>query len=165
MGSHLIDLPFWALELEYPATIEAEGPLPVRAETYPDYLTVHWEHPARGKRPPVKLTWYDGKQRPKSPEGADLQQWHKGIMFVGDKGTMLADYSRWVLLPEADFKDFKPPSPGFPRPLGHHQEWVHACKLASDALQLRFFRQAGEHNLLGDGRLPPGKKLQWDRRA
>ena len=78
MGSHIIDLPFWALELQYPTTVEAEGPLPVRAETYPDWLTVRWEHPARGDRPPVKLTWYDGNQRPKSPEGVDLQKWHLG---------------------------------------------------------------------------------------
>ncbi len=47
MGSHTIDLPFWALELQYPTTIEAVGPLPVCAETYPDQLMVHWEHPAR----------------------------------------------------------------------------------------------------------------------
>jgi hypothetical protein len=40
MGSHIIDLPFWALQLQSPATIEAEGPLPVRPETYPDQLTV-----------------------------------------------------------------------------------------------------------------------------
>mgnify|MGYP000914542458 CR=1 FL=1 len=91
MGSHLIDLPFWALELQSPTTVEAEGPLPVRAETYPDYLTVRWEHPARGKRAPVKLTWYDGKQRPKSPEGVDLQTWHKGIMFVGDQGRVFVN--------------------------------------------------------------------------
>ena len=67
MGSHIIDLPFWALELRSPTTVEAEGPLPVRPETYPDSLKVRWEHPACGNRPAVTLTWYDGHQWPKSP--------------------------------------------------------------------------------------------------
>jgi predicted dehydrogenase len=163
MGSHLIDLPFWALELEYPTTVEAEGPLPVRAETYPDYLTVRWEHPARGKRPPVKLTWYDGKQRPKSPDGVDLEKWHMGIMFVGDKGTLLANYSRWVLLPEADFKDFKAPEPWIAPSLGHHQEWLHACKTGAPTLcNFDYSGALVEHNLLGTVAFRAGKKLQWD---
>lgn len=163
MGSHLIDLPFWALELQYPTTVEAEGPLPVRPETYPDYLTVRWEHPARGKRPPVKLTWYDGKQRPKSPEGVDLQKWHKGIMFVGDKGILLADYGRWILLPEANFKDFQAPKPWIAPSLGHHQEWIHACKTGAPTLcNFEYSGTLVEHNLLGTVAFRAGKKLEWD---
>ena len=134
MGSHIIDLPFWALELQSPTTVEAEGPLPVRPETYPDSLTVRWEHPARGNRPPVKLTWYDGKQRPKSPEGVDLTKWHLGIMFVGDKGILVADYGKYVLLPEAEFKDFQAPKPWIAPSLGHHEEWIHACKTGAPTL-------------------------------
>ena len=163
MGSHIIDLPFWALELQYPATVEAEGPLPVRPETYPDQLTVRWEHPARGKRPPVKLTWYDGKQRPKSPAGVDLTQWHLGVMFVGEKGVLVADYNKRILLPEADFKDLQPPEPWLAPSLGHHQEWIHACK--TGAPTLCSFDYSGaliEHNLLGTVAFRTGKKLDWD---
>ena len=163
MGSHLIDLPFWALELQYPTTVEAEGPSPVRPETYPDHLTVRWEHPARGKRPPVNLTWYDGNQRPKSPEGVDLQTWHKGIMFVGDKGTLLADYGRWIVLPEADFKDFQPPKPWIAPSPGHHEEWIHACKTGDPTLcNFEYSGALVEHNLLGTVAFRAGKKLEWD---
>ena len=163
MGSHLIDLPFWALELQYPTTVEAEGPLPVHPEMYPDGLTVRWEHPACGKRPPVTLTWYDGKQRPKSPEGVDLQKWHKGIMFVGDKGILLADYRRWILLPEADFKDFQAPKPWITPSLGHHQEWLHACKTGAPTLcNFEYSGTLVEHNLLGTVAFRAGKKLEWD---
>lgn len=163
MGSHIIDLPFWALDLKHPATVEAEGPLPVRAETYPDCLTVRWEHPARGKRPPVKLTWYDGKQWPKSPEGVDLTKWHLGVMFVGDKGILIANYSKWILLPKAKFKDFKPPEPSIPKSLGHHQEWIHACKTGAPTLcNFDYSGALVEHNLLGTVAFRTGKKLQWD---
>ncbi len=163
MGSHLIDLPYWALELGAPLTIQAEGPLPVRAETYPDQLTVRWEHPARGQRPPVKLTWYDGKQRPKSPEGVDLQTWHKGIMFVGEKGILLADYAQCILLPEEKFKDFQPPAPWISPSLGHHEEWIRACKTGEPTLcNFEYSGSLVEHNLLGTVAFRTGKKLQWD---
>lgn len=46
MGSHLIDLPFWALELGDPLTCEATGE-PCSDESYPHWLTARWEHPAR----------------------------------------------------------------------------------------------------------------------
>ncbi len=165
MGSHVIDLPFWALELQYPTTIEADGQLPVRPETYPDYLTVRWEHPARGNRPPLTLTWYDGRQRPKSPEGLDLSQWHLGTMFIGDKGILVADYRKYVLLPEANFKDFKPPQPSIAPSPGHHQEWIHACKTGEPTLcNFDYSGALVEHNLLGTVAFRTGKKLEWDSR-
>ncbi len=163
MGSHIIDLPFWALELQYPATIEAEGPLPVRPETYPDQLTVRWEHPARGQRPPVKLTWYDGKQRPKSPEGVDLAKWHLGVMFIGERGILVADYGKRLLLPEAGFKDFQPPKPWLTPSLGHHQEWIHACKTGAPTLcNFDYSGALVEHNLLGTVAFRTSQKLDWD---
>ncbi len=163
MGSHIIDLPFWALQLQYPATVEAEGPLPVRPETYPDQLTVRWQHPARGERPPVKLTWYDGKQRPKSPEGVDLTKWHLGVLFVGEKGMLVADYGKRILLPEADFKDFQAPKPWLALSLGHHQEWIHACKTGAPTLcNFDYSGSLVEHNLLGTVAFRTGKKLDWD---
>ena len=163
MGSHIIDLPFWALELQYPTTVEAEGPLPVRSETYPDCLTVHWQHPARGNRPAVKLTWYDGKQRPKSPEGLDLTKWHLGVMFIGDKGILVADYRKAVLLPEADFKGFQAPQPWLTPSVGHHQEWINACKTGSPTLcNFDYSGTLVEHNLLGTVAFRVGKKLDWD---
>ncbi len=155
MGSHIIDLPFWALELQAPTTVEAEGPLPVRPETYPDHLIVRWEHPARGNRPPVKLTWYDRHNRPKSPEGVDLSKWHLGIMFVGDKGILLADYGKRMLLPEADFKDFQPPPASIAAVAGPSRGVDPRLQDGlADALQLRLLRRSGRAQSAGHGRLP-----------
>jgi predicted dehydrogenase len=47
MACHYMDLPFWALGLKHPTTIEAEGP-PVHPETCPLGLIVRYEFPARG---------------------------------------------------------------------------------------------------------------------
>jgi len=162
MGSHLIDLPFWALKLRDPLTVAAEGSH-LSPESYPHWLIVHWDHPARGDMPPLTLHWYDGIQRPKSPPGHDLKKWGIGALFVGDKGTLLADYDRRILLPETDFKDFKPPEAWIPPSPGHWKEWILGCKTGSPTLcNFDYSGKLIEHNLLGTVAFRVGKKLEWD---
>lgn len=162
MGSHLIDLPFWALKLRDPLTAEAEGSH-LSQESYPNWLIAHWEHPARGDMPPLKLHWYDGIQRPESPPGHDLSKWGIGVLFVGQKGKLLADYRRRILLPEAEFKDFQPPEAWIAPSLGHHEEWLHGCKTGAPTLcNFDYSGKLIEHNLLGTVAFRVGKKLRWD---
>ena len=105
MGSHLIDLPWWALKLRHPLTVEAKGE-PFSEESYPHWLIATWEHPARGDMPPVKVMWYDGGKKPPSPEGCNLGKWGIGCLFIGDKGKLVADYRRKVLLPADQYKGY-----------------------------------------------------------
>ena len=49
-------------------------------------------------------------------------------MFVGSEGHMFADYSRYKLFPSDKFAAYKPPEPTIPRSIGHHKEWIQACK-------------------------------------
>ena len=53
-------------------------------------------------------------------------------MFIGNKGMLLADYNKHLLLPEKDFKDFQKPEPSIPKSIGHHQEWIDAIKTGSE---------------------------------
>ena len=162
MGSHLIDLPFWALGLRDPLTIEAEG-TPRSDECYPNWLKIHWEHPAIDKRPALTLHWYDGIQRPPSPEGHDLKKWGIGVLFVGTEGMLLCNYGRRILLPEEKFKDFKAPDPWIKNSRGHHREWIHACKTGEQTLcNFDYSGKLIECNLLGAVAFRVGKKLQWD---
>jgi len=166
MGSHLIDLPFWALKLRDPLTVQAEG-AKLRKETYPEWLVVHWEHPARGDMPPLTLHWYDGIQRPDiQVPGHDIQSWHKGIVFVGDDGILLGDYGKKILVPEEKFKDFKPPEPWIKPSLGHHKEWIHGAKTGAPTLcNFDYSGKLVEHNLLGTVAFRVGKKLEWDPKS
>jgi len=164
MGSHVIDLPFWALKLGDPLTVEAHGdPDPASPYTNARWLIVTWEHPAIADRPAVALTWSDGVKRPDSPPGFDLNQWGLGVLFYGEKGMLLADYGRCFLLPEARFKGFQPPKPWLKPSLGHHQEWIHACKTgAPTTCNFDYSGLLIKHNLLGNVAYRVGKKLQWD---
>ena len=165
MGSHVIDLPFWALNLRQPTTVEAKGdPAVASPYTNPHWLICTWEHPAIADRPPVKLTWYDGSQRPESPKGFDLNQWNwVGLLFKGERGMVLSDFKRHFLLPEADFKDFQRPQPQIPKSPGHWAEWLHACKTGEPtSCNFDYSGMLVEHNLLANVAYRAGNKLQWD---
>ena len=162
LGSHWIDLPWWALNLDAPQSIEADGP-PPHPEIAPASMRVTYEYGPRGERPPVKLVWYQGVRKPELYEQGKIPQWTNGMLFVGTKGMLLADYRRHVLLPEKEFADFVPPPKTIPPSPGHHAEWVQACKTGSPTLS--HFGYAGpltEANHLGNVAYRAGKRLEWD---
>ncbi len=165
LGSHWIDLPFWALELDAPLTIEAQGPKP-HAQIAPASMRATYEYGRRGKLPPVQLTWYQGTEKPAIWSSHGIPQWPNGHLFIGDKGMLLSDYNKHVLLPEEAFIGFEGPEPSIPRSASHHQDWIDACK--GGAPTLSHFEYAGlltEANHLGNVAYRVGKKLHWDSEA
>jgi predicted dehydrogenase len=163
LGSHWNDLPFWALNLKSPLTVEASGP-PPHPEIAPASMQATYQFPARGSMPPVTMTWYQGANKPAPLLDKTIPQWNDGVLFVGDKGRMLlSQYDRHVLLPEKEFVGFKPPQSTIPRSLGHYAEWIAACKTGSPTTCN--FEYAGwltESNHLGNVAFRAGKKLDWD---
>ena len=163
-GCHLMDLPFWALNLRHPLSIEADGP-PVDADSAGINLKVNYEYGPRGDLPPVKLTWYDGSRahKPDFPAGCNIAPGGMGVLFIGTEGMLRANYATLALFPEEKFKDFKAPAPTIPRSIGHHKEFFEACK--SGGPTTCNFDYAGaltEAVLLGAVAYRVGKKLDWD---
>jgi predicted dehydrogenase len=162
LGSHWIDLPFWALNLDYPRTVHAEGPVP-HPEIAPASMQVRYEYAARDDRPAVNLTWYQGTNKPSLWTEKQIPQWNSGVLFIGDNGMLLSDYGKHLLLPEDQFVDFKRPEPFIPKSLGHHAEWIHACKTGEPTTCN--FEYAGwltEANHLGNVAYRTGRLLEWD---
>jgi predicted dehydrogenase len=165
MACHYMDLPHWALGLRQPITIEAEGPEP-HPESAPATLTVRYEHPGRGTNPPVNLTWYHGGLRP--PHFADKNlklpaNWGDGVLFVGDKGMLLAKYGEHVLFPKREFRKYVRPLPSIPDSIGHHREWTEACKTGGGTTcNFEYAGALTETVLLGNVAHRTGKKLEFD---
>jgi hypothetical protein len=156
-----MDLPFWALALRHPVTIEAKGP-PVHPESTPRTLTVRYEFPARGELPPVKLTWYHGQRSPRVKTD-NVPAWPYGFLFIGEKGMLLVDYGRRVLLPEAKFAGYVPPKPSIPESIGHWKEWAAACKTGSPTgCNFDYAGALTETMLLGNVAYRAGRRLEWD---
>ena len=162
LGSHWIDLPFWALKLERPLTVEASGPEP-NAEIAPASMQVVYEYGQRGDLPPVNLTWYQGTHKPKLWQEKKIPQWSRAVLFIGEDGMLLSDYNKHILLPEEKFADFQPPEQTIPKSLGHHAEWIHACKTGEPTTcNFEYSGWLTEANHLGNVAFRTGKKLQWD---
>ena len=91
-GCHYMDLPFWALDLRYPTSVEAKGEKTSQGDNeVPDNMRVDYHFPARGNQPPVHLTWYHGGWK---PEGAEDYGKNSAVLFegAGASGRLLADY-------------------------------------------------------------------------
>ena len=176
MGSHLIDLAYWALALDRPTSVQSEGPEPDDHQC-PPWQVVTWEHPKRGDgahQAPCKVVWYHGPEgmkrraevlQPMVGQDTQIGKWGIGVTFVGDKGVLTADYGKRVLSPSADFKDFKAPEQTIAKSAGHYNEWLAACKGEDKAATLCNFDYSGkliEHNLLGIAAHRHGGKLKWD---
>ena len=162
LGSHWNDLPFWALNLQAPLTVEASGP-PAHPDLAPASMQATYEYGPRGDMPLVKLTWYQGVNKPKIWTDKGIPQWDSAALFIGDKGMLLSDYSKHVLLPEDQFKSFKRPDPFIPESPGQQAEWVRACK--TDLKTTCNFEYSGwltEANHLGNVAYRVGKKIEWD---
>jgi hypothetical protein len=164
LGSHWNDMPFWALKLRAPLTVEASGPSP-HPEIAPASMHASYEYPARGDMPAVRLNWYQGTSKPQLWRDGKIPDWKDGVLFIGDKGMLLANYAKNVLLPEKDFADYQLPSDAMriPPSIGHHAEWIQACKTGCPTTCN--FEYAGwltEANHLGNVAYRAGRKLQWD---
>jgi len=139
MGAHIIDHPYWALDLGLPDTIQASS-TPFNSETYPQASTVHYHFPARGKMPAVDLAWYDGVLLPMRPEeleaGRRMGNEMGGVIFVGKKGKLmcgcLGESPR--LIPETKMKEYKLPPKTMPRSPGAAEEWIAGIKNGTPTL-------------------------------
>jgi predicted dehydrogenase len=162
LGSHFNDLAFWALELKVPLTIEGSGP-PPHPEIAPASMQASYEFGPRGDLPPVRLTWYQGENKPEIWKEGKIPQWGNGHLFIGDKGMLLSDYGKYLLLPEKDFADFQGPDPFLPRVESHHADWLAGCKTGSPTgANFEYSGWLTEANHLGNVAYRVGKKLEWD---
>ncbi|MCP4891289.1 MAG: Gfo/Idh/MocA family oxidoreductase [Planctomycetaceae bacterium] len=160
MGCHYMDLPFWALDLRHPISCEAEGP-EVHPETCPLGLKVHYKFPARGKMPALDLTWYDGNMTPRKVAGETVPG--SGVMFVGTEGHMFADYNKYRLFPRDKYAKYEPPAKSIPDSIGHHAEWIKACKDGSETTcNFNYSGALTETVLLGNVAYRSGQKIDWD---
>ena len=162
LGSHWNDLPFWALKLDAPKTIEAFGP-PAHPDIAPASMSALYEYGPRGEMPAVKMTWHQGSSKPEIWTAGGIPKWSNGVLFIGSKGMLLAAYDKHILLPEDDFRDFAAPSPSIPRVSGHHQEWLAACRSGEEcSANFDYAGMLTEANHLGNVAYRLGRKIEWD---
>ena len=136
--------------------------------SFPRASMIHYEFPAREGMPPVSLYWYDGGLRPPKPrelevDGKDMPE--EGLLFVGDKGKILAGFSgsNPRIIPESKMQAYKKPPETLPRPIGELDQWIRACKGGKPAgASFENIYPFAQTVCLGAIALRVDKKLKWD---
>ncbi len=175
MGAHLIDHPFWALELGYPTAVETVATpwdaAHQQGACYPMATTTYYEFPSRGSKPPVRLTWYDGGLTPPKPVelGEEKLNPSGGVLFVGSKGKLMHDTYGLNprLLPKSLHATYGMPPKKLPRiDVTHEMNWVDAAKGKTEtSCSFEYAARLTEVMLLGVVSLRAGGKIFYDGAA
>jgi hypothetical protein len=187
MGAHLMDHAYWALGLTYPTSIEATStewgtlavPGPVsgssdpdrRKVSYPVSTCVHYQFPARGTQPPVKMSWSDGGIYPPRPDAlpddVELKSEGGGIL-LGEKGILVHD--TYGANPRVYPETLSAAAAAVPRsipriPWSHETNWTKAIRgQAKASSPIEYAAQLTECMLLGlvALRTGAGRKLLYE---
>ncbi len=168
MACHTFNMPYMALELRDPTSVQAKTAGHNR-DSFPKWAVIDFEFPATDRRPGVKVTWYDGGQKPPADLFGREPMTATGVLMVGDKGKLFAkgDYCEWgYVLIDAENIDVE-----FPKTVYHFTEFANAIKGGPEPTS-NFAGYAGpltETILLGNLAVwaapdaeTPGKKIEWD---
>jgi predicted dehydrogenase len=166
-GCHDLDAAFWALDLQQPISIETRPAGLTNVEIAPHGEICYFHFAARGDKPPVKITWYDGGLQPPRPDELppDENLPGRGVLFVGDKGLLLCGGAggKPRLLPDSKMDSYQRPAKILPRSKGHHRDWLDAIKGGPAASSnFEYGARLTELTLLGILSCRTGKKIYWD---
>ena len=179
MACHIMDAAYWNLDLGAPASVELKSIELPSTVTFPKSAVVEYQFAARGKMPPVKLTWSEGGSRPNKPalleESRQLAK--GGQLIIGSKGTVYDgnDYCNSPrFIPESFHKSLvdggKLPPKTLPRvPENNpHKEWMAAIRANNPTGAGSNFEYSvpfTETVCLGTVAILVGGKFTWDREA
>ncbi len=126
MAPHIVDLPFWALELGLPTRTSCiGGRYTIRdAGDAPDTQEAVWEFPG------TTLTWSMSTANSYAFDfGSGAPARRLGIYFHGVNGTLFSDYGSHQIVPEGDrLTDLQPPDQSLPPSPGHEREWLDCMR-------------------------------------
>jgi hypothetical protein len=148
MGHYSLWSVFRHFDLDSPVAVESRpahacalsGTVAVKVKndySFPPACTIRFKFAAKGGRPPLDLHWYDGSMKPITPEELEADNRElplEGMMFVGDKGRILAGFRGETpeLIPAQRMREYRaaknlpPPTPAPRGPGRGDADWVNA---------------------------------------
>jgi predicted dehydrogenase len=164
MGCHIFNMPFMALDLRDPISVQAQTSGHNR-DSFPSWSIVNYEFGSRKGRAPLTLTWYDGGKKPEQSLAPGMEYGGNGVIVVCEKATIFS--------PNSDNVDFRivgggtMPDVQIDESPGHMAEFARAC-LGGPQAVANFPDYAGpltETVLLGNLAIwADGPRLEWDSR-
>lgn len=152
MGHYSLWPVFREFDLDAPVAVESRpahacalnGNVALRLKndySFPPACTIRFKFAAKGDRPALDLFWYDGSLKPPTPEeleADDKELPAEGMMFVGDRGKILAGFrgENPQIIPDKKMREYRA-SKNLPEPAAQERReaqrrgdvaWVSAFK-------------------------------------
>jgi predicted dehydrogenase len=171
MGVHNLNTAFWALELGLPTSAEVVESGPMFPETPPVWSVVDLHFPARGRRPAVKVRWYDGGRKPPADLFLGEPAVSNGSLVIGSSGTLYtrtwhggSNEKDWfLLLPRKTYADWRPAGKTIPRRGHHHADWIVGVKSGTQSsASFAYASVLTEALLVGQLAVRSQRKILWD---
>ena len=163
-----------ALDAGLPTSAEGKGD-PFNPAVTPITLETHFDIPANDWGSAIRLSWHQGGSMPEGPKRfIDLRKNNDedhAAMFEGSKGTLVADFSGRMLLPNdkgGDLTYYKPRAKkDLIPPLGNFvKQWINACKSNfKTSCDFDYGGKMIEMMMLGLVAYRVGKKISYDGAA
>jgi predicted dehydrogenase len=109
MGAHTMDLVWNVVDAGAPLAIDIDREVSDKYDPNicPVKLKAIFDHPGNSWRGPIQLVWYQGGLKPENPRGyVDVSRVGNGAIFEGTKGSIFADFTSRIILPNNDDGDF-----------------------------------------------------------
>jgi predicted dehydrogenase len=170
MACHTVNMPFMALDLRNPTTIEAESSGHDK-DSYAKWAMIHFKFPKTDRHPELVLNWYDGGKKPDAKLTGGIEVKGSGCLLIGSEGRLYspddygAAYQIFVKGSNDAKEEFRTPSEEARKAnTKHFSEFVDAIRGGEPATS-NFADYAGpltETILLGNLAVWAGKKIEWD---
>lgn len=162
MGPHIVDLPYWALDLGAPKEISAVGGKFAVDDisTVPDTMEVVYQYDDK------IMTWSNmcaNSHGLFNHTGEGIQR-RLGISFHGSDATLIADYGSYDVISENERVDESDlPEPYLERSPGHIREFLDAVKTREQpSCSLEYHYNIALALNLGNIAFKAGRKIEWD---
>jgi len=161
MAPHIIDLPYWAFELDFPLVTSCSGGrYTIRdAGDVPDTQEILWQYPEMTMALSMSMVNSYGFDFGHGKPARRL-----GIYFHGVNGTMYANYGMHQIVPEGDrMKDAQTPEKSLPPSPGHEREWLDCIRSRKQpSCNVSYHYKVDAALTLGNLALKLGRSIRFD---
>lgn len=165
-GCHILDIPYWALNLDHCIRVRAKEQTP-HPEMTPQTFHATLDYPAKGSRGAVTLHWHQQKGGPDILRELGLSAEKSNTLFIGSKGMLLCGFDQHKLFPEEKFAEYAAPEPFIPESPGFRKEFINACKgdVVPPTCHFGYTGPMTEAVLLANNAFRSQSEFDWDHQA
>ena len=172
MASHILDLPFWALDLGFPLQVtSSSGKFAVKDNTdAPDTHEVTWQFPN------LVLTWSMSQVSSFGFNLQDVERYTKhgakmegvqrrlGYYLHGVDGAIFGNYSSYKVVPQTEaLAKAEPPTEKIPPSPGHEREWLDCIRSRQEpSCGVHYHHRVNTSNMLANLAMKVGRSLRFD---